>query len=203
MCLLITNPLHPAPTTSTHFYDNNPSDQPSSLPQHSTSPVQTYGAHVAAVKAIAWSPHQHGLLASGGGTADRCIRFWNTLTAQPMHCVDTGTCCVSATARVTAVKAFKKLYNLNLPISENWKAINDVNAKGTKVNFSKILLQENENTVVCAFRIAIFDSPTMYLQQLLQICGPVYPVPVHPEQLLSLVIILPTIITVVLIQSLQ
>ncbi|KAG7303906.1 Fizzy- protein [Plutella xylostella] len=57
---------------------------------HSTSPVQTYGAHVAAVKAIAWSPHQHGLLASGGGTADRCIRFWNTLTAQPMHCVDTG-----------------------------------------------------------------------------------------------------------------
>ncbi|CAB3221675.1 unnamed protein product [Arctia plantaginis] len=57
---------------------------------HSTSPVQTYGAHVAAVKAIAWSPHQHGLLASGGGTADRCIRFWNTLTSQPMQCVDTG-----------------------------------------------------------------------------------------------------------------
>ncbi|KAJ2946658.1 hypothetical protein O0L34_g12715 [Tuta absoluta] len=57
---------------------------------HSTSPVQTYGAHLAAVKAIAWSPHQHGLLASGGGTADRCIRFWNTLTSQPMQCVDTG-----------------------------------------------------------------------------------------------------------------
>lgn len=52
--------------------------------------MQTYGAHVAAVKAIAWSPHQHGLLASGGGTADRCVRFWNTLTAQPMQCVDTG-----------------------------------------------------------------------------------------------------------------
>lgn len=59
--------------------------------QHSTSPVQTYSSHVAAVKAIAWSPHQHGLLASGGGTADRCIRFWNTLTSQPMQCVDTGT----------------------------------------------------------------------------------------------------------------
>ncbi|KAL4714626.1 hypothetical protein ACJJTC_019689 [Scirpophaga incertulas] len=57
---------------------------------HSTSPVQTYSSHVAAVKAIAWSPHQHGLLASGGGTADRCIRFWNTLTSQPMQCVDTG-----------------------------------------------------------------------------------------------------------------
>ncbi|KAI8429468.1 hypothetical protein MSG28_000104 [Choristoneura fumiferana] len=58
---------------------------------HSSSPMQTYSSHVAAVKAIAWSPHQHGLLASGGGTADRCIRFWNTLTSQPLHYVDTVT----------------------------------------------------------------------------------------------------------------
>ncbi|KAL1458986.1 hypothetical protein WDU94_011005 [Cyamophila willieti] len=57
---------------------------------HSMSPLQTYTEHLAAVKAIAWSPHHHGLLASGGGTADRCIRFWNTLTGQPMQCVDTG-----------------------------------------------------------------------------------------------------------------
>jgi len=56
----------------------------------STNAVQTYTDHSAAVKAIAWSPHHHGLLASGGGTADRCIRFWNTLTGQPMQCVDTG-----------------------------------------------------------------------------------------------------------------
>lgn len=58
--------------------------------QHSLSPVQSYSEHMAAVKAIAWSPHHHGLLVSGGGTADRCIRFWNTLTGQPMQCVDTG-----------------------------------------------------------------------------------------------------------------
>ena len=42
------------------------------------------------MKAIAWSPHQQGLLASGGGTADRYIRFWNTLTAQSLQCIDTG-----------------------------------------------------------------------------------------------------------------
>eukprot|EP00118_Oscarella_pearsei_P027029 m.310677 g.310677 ORF g.310677 m.310677 type:complete len:464 (+) comp53753_c0_seq1:114-1505(+) len=55
-------------------------------------PLQCYGEHVAAVKAIAWSPHQHGLLASGGGTTDRCIRFWNTLTGhkQPLQCIDTN-----------------------------------------------------------------------------------------------------------------
>lgn len=58
--------------------------------QHSQGPVQAYSEHMAAVKAIAWSPHHHGLLASGGGTADRCIRFWNTLTGQPMQSVDTG-----------------------------------------------------------------------------------------------------------------
>lgn len=56
----------------------------------STAPMQTYTDHLAAVKAIAWSPHHHGLLASGGGTADRCIRFWNTLTGQAMQSVDTG-----------------------------------------------------------------------------------------------------------------
>jgi cell division cycle 20-like protein 1 (cofactor of APC complex) len=34
---------------------------------HSTSPLLRFSDHTAAVKAIAWSPHQHGLLASGGG----------------------------------------------------------------------------------------------------------------------------------------
>eukprot|EP00038_Savillea_parva_P008879 m.179774 g.179774 ORF g.179774 m.179774 type:complete len:511 (-) comp14852_c0_seq1:127-1659(-) len=54
-----------------------------------TLPVHRFSDHTAAVKAIAWSPHQHGLLASGGGTADQCIRFWNTLTAQPLQTVFT------------------------------------------------------------------------------------------------------------------
>lgn len=58
--------------------------------QSSLSPVQKYTDHVAAVKAIAWSPHQHGLLASGGGTADQYIRFWNTLTGQPLQSIHTG-----------------------------------------------------------------------------------------------------------------
>ena len=57
---------------------------------NSTHPLLRYSDHTAAVKAIAWSPHQHGLLASGGGTADRCIRFWNTTTNTPLSCIDTG-----------------------------------------------------------------------------------------------------------------
>ncbi|XBH96563.1 protein FIZZY-RELATED 2-like [Triticum urartu] len=58
--------------------------------QHSVQPVLKYTEHTAAVKAIAWSPHLHGLLASGGGTADRCIRFWNTTTNTHLSSMDTG-----------------------------------------------------------------------------------------------------------------
>jgi cell division cycle 20-like protein 1 (cofactor of APC complex) len=98
--------------------------------QHRNKPVQTYTQHVAAVKvcvcvcvracvcvcmyvkntlqALAWCPHQHGLLVSGGGTADRCLRFWNTLTAQPMHCIDTG----SQVCNVTWSKHTKELVSV-------------------------------------------------------------------------------------------
>ena len=46
-------------------------------------------AHQAAVKALAWCPFQSNLLASGGGTADRCIKFWNTNTGAMLNSVDT------------------------------------------------------------------------------------------------------------------
>lgn len=55
-----------------------------------TDPLCRFEEHTAAVKAVAWSPHQHGLLASGGGTADRHIRFWNASTSLPLHKIDTG-----------------------------------------------------------------------------------------------------------------
>ena len=55
-----------------------------------TSPIAKFSDHQAAVKAIAWSPHQHGLLASGGGTADRTIKFWSTLTCECTKSLDTG-----------------------------------------------------------------------------------------------------------------
>ncbi|TQD85152.1 hypothetical protein C1H46_029240 [Malus baccata] len=58
--------------------------------QHSQQPALRLTEHTAAVKAIAWSPHQSGLLASGGGTADRCIRFWNTTNGHQLNSIDTG-----------------------------------------------------------------------------------------------------------------
>ncbi|CAM8973054.1 unnamed protein product [Rhodiola kirilowii] len=58
--------------------------------QHSQQPLLKLTEHTAAVKAIAWSPHQNGLVASGGGTADRCIRFWNTTNGNQLNSIDTG-----------------------------------------------------------------------------------------------------------------
>ena len=57
---------------------------------HFNKPLMHNNDHIAAVKAIAWSPHQHNILASGGGTADRTIRFWNTTNFEPIFKVDTG-----------------------------------------------------------------------------------------------------------------
>ena len=57
---------------------------------HSNKPLMCNNDHIAAVKAIAWSPHQHNILASGGGTADRTIRFWNTNSFEQIFKIDTG-----------------------------------------------------------------------------------------------------------------
>ncbi|EGR34735.1 hypothetical protein IMG5_003070 [Ichthyophthirius multifiliis] len=58
--------------------------------KHSNKPFLQFTNHNAAIKAIAWSPHQHGLLVSGGGTQDRMIRFWNILTGKQLECIETG-----------------------------------------------------------------------------------------------------------------
>jgi len=50
-------------------------------------PLHKLEHHIAAVKALAWCPWQSGLLASGGGTADRTLRFWN-VSASSTVCVN-------------------------------------------------------------------------------------------------------------------
>lgn len=53
------------------------------------TPKHTFTAHTAAVKALAWCPWQTNLLATGGGTADRFLRFWNTSSGTCVNAVDT------------------------------------------------------------------------------------------------------------------
>ena len=46
--------------------------------------------HKAAVKALSWCPWQPNLLATGGGSYDRHIHFWNTTTGARTNSIDTG-----------------------------------------------------------------------------------------------------------------
>ncbi|XP_020292214.1 cell division cycle protein 20 homolog isoform X2 [Pseudomyrmex gracilis] len=51
--------------------------------------LYSFNQHQAAVKALAWCPWQNNVLASGGGTADRTIRFWNCNTGTCLNTIDT------------------------------------------------------------------------------------------------------------------
>lgn len=54
------------------------------------SPRHRLAEHQAAVKALAWCPFERNILATGGGTADRCIKFWNGANGALLNSIDTG-----------------------------------------------------------------------------------------------------------------
>ena len=54
------------------------------------APKFTKTNHKAAVKALSWCPWQTNLLATGGGSYDRHIHFWNTTTGSRVNSIDTG-----------------------------------------------------------------------------------------------------------------
>ncbi|KAL7943251.1 WD40-repeat-containing domain protein [Trichoderma barbatum] len=53
-------------------------------------PKFTKTNHKAAVKALAWCPWNANLLATGGGSYDRHIHFWNSTTGARVNSIDTG-----------------------------------------------------------------------------------------------------------------
>ncbi|EPZ33907.1 WD40 repeat-like protein [Rozella allomycis CSF55] len=56
----------------------------------SVTPKFSKSQHNAAVKALAWCPWQNNLLASGGGSCDQTIRFWNTQSGACLSSIDAG-----------------------------------------------------------------------------------------------------------------
>lgn len=48
-----------------------------------------FSQHKAAVKALAFDPHSP-MIATGGGSADKCLRFFSTQTLQEIYSKDTG-----------------------------------------------------------------------------------------------------------------
>lgn len=58
--------------------------------RRSSRHLHRFNEHTAAVRALAWCPFQSNVLASGGGTADRCIKLWNTQTGKCTSSTDSG-----------------------------------------------------------------------------------------------------------------
>ncbi|KAJ3094229.1 ubiquitin-protein transferase activating protein, partial [Phlyctochytrium bullatum] len=56
----------------------------------SSTPKITKAEHKSAVKALAWCPWQLNLLATGGGSHDKSIHFWNTTTSAKLSSIDAG-----------------------------------------------------------------------------------------------------------------
>ncbi|KAG2237829.1 hypothetical protein INT48_002130 [Thamnidium elegans] len=83
--------------------------------------------HTAAVKAISWNPHKRGILVSGGGTADKTIKFWNTNSGSLISSHDTGSqVCNLAWSKKTEDIVSTHGYSSNAANSSNqvvvWKA---------------------------------------------------------------------------------
>ncbi|KIJ66088.1 hypothetical protein HYDPIDRAFT_27283 [Hydnomerulius pinastri MD-312] len=89
-----------ASASSTHSVGSGPGGSIGSSHTHSASrsgdedgdlqPLWKFHEHTAAVKALAWDPHVSGVLATGGGTQDKHIRFWNTFNGTMLNELDTG-----------------------------------------------------------------------------------------------------------------
>lgn len=71
----------------------------------SSRSLHSFKDHSAAVKALAWCPYDSAVLASGGGTEDRCIKIWN---------VHKGTCICSIDTRAQARQTHVFLVSINV-----------------------------------------------------------------------------------------
>lgn len=83
-------------------------------------PLYKFHEHTAAVKALAWDPHLNGTLATGGGTQDKKIRFWNVQNGTKSFEMDTGSqVCSSALFASYRTHTFSFLQVCNLTWSLN------------------------------------------------------------------------------------
>jgi len=57
--------------------------------RNTNEPRMSKNNHRAAVKAIAWCPWQANMLATGGGTSDKMVHFWNVNTSSRLQSLET------------------------------------------------------------------------------------------------------------------
>ncbi|KAI9489047.1 WD40-repeat-containing domain protein [Zychaea mexicana] len=123
---------------------------------HQNNLLWKFRDHTAAVKAIGWSPHTRGMLASGGGTADKTIKFWNAISGAAISSHDTGSqVCNVAWSKKTNEIVSTHGYASNSDNSSNqvivWKANNMQRVATLSGHSSRVLymsLSQDGSTVV-------------------------------------------------------
>jgi WD40 repeat protein len=74
-------------TTNSGLNSHNSQNNPGMT---TIQPKFVFNQHEAAVKALAWCPWQNRLLASGAGSKDKTIKFWNIDSGSLINSVDSG-----------------------------------------------------------------------------------------------------------------
>lgn len=100
-------------------------------------PMYTLSEHTAAVRALAWCPYSSNTLATGGGTADSSIRFWNTQTGNCLNKIQTD----SQVGSLLWSRHYKEIvstHSWNNKISV-WKYPTMVNCADLKFHQSRVL----------------------------------------------------------------
>jgi cell division cycle 20-like protein 1, cofactor of APC complex len=139
-------------------------------------PTFKWGEHCAAVKAIAWSPHQRGLLASGGGTADRTIKFWNTLLS-PHGPSSINSAAAAAAAQASSPLGMSSTEHIVPPISPSTAPPNLLSSLDTGSQVCNLAWSRNSNEIVSTHgysqnRIIVWKYPSM--QQVVSLTGHTY-----------------------------
>lgn len=117
-----------------------------------TEPLHVLNQHQAAVRALAWCPWQTNLLSTGGGTADRCIKFWNANNGSLVNSVDTK----SQVCALLWSKSYKELIsahgyaNNQLTIWRYPSMVKQIELTGHTSRVLQMALSPDGNTVISA-----------------------------------------------------
>jgi len=116
------------------------------------APKTTLRGHTAAVKALGWSPHQSNLLASGGGTEDTTLRFWNTTTGACSNSVYTASqiCCLLWSKHSNEVVTSHGFSDYQLTIWKYPMLVSLAELKGHAARVLHLAISPDGQTVVSA-----------------------------------------------------
>lgn len=116
------------------------------------TPRITLRGHTAAVKALGWSPHQANLLASGGGTEDTTLRFWNTVSGVCTHsvCTTSQICCLLWSKHSNEVVTSHGFSDYQLTIWKYPSLVSLADLKGHAARVLHLAISPDGQTVVSA-----------------------------------------------------